>query len=473
MANIKLRSTTSATDPGLTSAKGSALTHSEMDSNFILLNNEKLDAANGTATGTLTLANNGILQLNEASSNGSNYVQVKTPAALSGNYVLTLPPNDGGSGEVLTTDGSGVLTWTAKTALTGLDIDGFTDGTGITLAATDKLLVSDDDDSDAEKKINASQIDTYVSGTTSTLTNKTLSAPVLTGSVTTTSNGNITLAPNGTGQIRIDSNVIEQHSGAGIVINHLGQGTHNGAKFGAPEGNNDGSTMLFNTGIQIEGRGQYEYPAIVLRNNSISGYNNIWAAKARPSGGSTFTTDDYLDDGDIIFKFFGGAFQGTDSEGNSLFGFGSATVDLYATEDHSASVNGGGFRVKTLNTGVDAADGAETTKLDITDSVKILNPKAADTGALNVEGSIRLKNGTTPANVTDSSHFYAKDDGGVSHIYAVDEGGNEQKLSSHNSNNEWEYYSRNLNTGKVVRINMERMIRDIEILTGRKYIENE
>ena len=57
MANIKLRSTTSATDPGSTSAKGSALTHAEMDSNFILLNDEKLDAANGTATGTLTLAN--------------------------------------------------------------------------------------------------------------------------------------------------------------------------------------------------------------------------------------------------------------------------------------------------------------------------------------------------------------------------------------------------------------------------------
>ena len=115
MANLTLRSTTSATNPGSTSAKASALTHVEMDSNFILLNDEKLDAANGTATGTLTLANNGILQLNEATSNGTNYVQIKTPAAVASNYVLTLPPNDGDSGQVLTTDGSGVLTWTAKT----------------------------------------------------------------------------------------------------------------------------------------------------------------------------------------------------------------------------------------------------------------------------------------------------------------------------------------------------------------------
>ena len=40
MANLKLRSTTSATDPGSTSAKGSALTHTEADSNFILLNTD-------------------------------------------------------------------------------------------------------------------------------------------------------------------------------------------------------------------------------------------------------------------------------------------------------------------------------------------------------------------------------------------------------------------------------------------------
>jgi len=42
MSNLTLRTTTTATDPGSTTAKGSALTHGEMDSNLILLNNEKL-----------------------------------------------------------------------------------------------------------------------------------------------------------------------------------------------------------------------------------------------------------------------------------------------------------------------------------------------------------------------------------------------------------------------------------------------
>ena len=127
MANLTLRSTTSATNPGGTTAKSSALTHVEMDSNFILLNDEKLDAANGTATGTLTLANNGILQLNEASSNGTNYVQIKTPAALAGNYVLTLPADDGNANDVLISDGSGGLSWSS----TGGDITGVTAGNGL------------------------------------------------------------------------------------------------------------------------------------------------------------------------------------------------------------------------------------------------------------------------------------------------------------------------------------------------------
>ena len=488
MANIKLRSTTSATDPGSTSAKGSALTHAEMDSNFILLNDEKLDAANGTATGTLTLANNGILQLNEATTNGLNYVQIKTPASLTDNYVLTLPPNDGGSGEVLTTDGSGTLTWTAKTVDTTNLVDDTTPQLGGDLDVNGNDIVSTSDanidivpNGTGDVTLQADTVQVGDSNADATITTNGTGDLILNTNSGTNSgeikifdgaNGNIAITPNGTGQIRIDSNVIEQHSAAGLVINHLGQGTHNGANFGAPEGDSSGSTMLFNTGVQIEGRGQYEYPAVVMRNTSITGYNNVWAAKSRPTG-SDYTTDTYLQANDVMFKFFGAGFQGTDGQGNSIFTHGSATVDLYATENHSASVNGGGFRVKTLNTGVDAASGAETTKLDITDAVKISNPKTATEAALAVEGSIRLKNASDPSNVTDSAHIYAKDDGSTSEVYVKDEAGNETKISPHNQNGEWEYLSRNVKTGKVVRINMERMIRDLETLTGRTYIENE
>jgi len=58
----------------------------------------------------------------------------------------------------------------------GVNIDAYPDGTSVTLAGTDRLLLSD---SGTEKMVNVSQVDTYVSGSTATLTNKTLTSPVI------------------------------------------------------------------------------------------------------------------------------------------------------------------------------------------------------------------------------------------------------------------------------------------------------
>ena len=43
----------------------------------------------------------------------TNYALIKAPAALVGNYTLTLPADDGATNNVLKTDGSGVLSWSA------------------------------------------------------------------------------------------------------------------------------------------------------------------------------------------------------------------------------------------------------------------------------------------------------------------------------------------------------------------------
>lgn len=77
----------------------------------------------------------------------------------------------GSTGQVLKVSSGGVLEF--GNVETVLNIDGATDGTGVTLAATDKLLISD---AGTEKQINLSQIDTFVSSTTATLTNKTIDA---------------------------------------------------------------------------------------------------------------------------------------------------------------------------------------------------------------------------------------------------------------------------------------------------------
>ena len=56
-------------------------------------------------------------------------------------------------------------------------------------------------------------------------------------------------------------------------------------------------------------------------------------------------------------------------------------------------------------------------------------------------------------------------------MFVRDEAGNVTKISPHNEQGEWEYFSKNVKTGKVFRVNMEKMIRKLEELTGESFIE--
>jgi len=62
----------------------------------------------------------------------------------------------------------------------GIDIDALTDGTSITVDGTDLLALSD---AGTEKKITVSQIDDYISSSSQVLTNKTIDASQLSGTV--------------------------------------------------------------------------------------------------------------------------------------------------------------------------------------------------------------------------------------------------------------------------------------------------
>jgi len=87
---------------------------------------------------------------------------------------------------------------------------------------------------------------------------------------------------------------------------------------------------------------------------------------------------------------------------------------------------------------------------------------------------LAIGNGVAPTSLPDAqAYLYAKDVGGETHIHTMDEGGNETKLGPHNRDGEWEFFTRNVKTGKIVRINMERMIRKLEEFTGETFIEHE
>lgn len=64
----------------------------------------------GTATQQAKLA------LREQTTNGTNQLVIQTPAALTADWTLTLPPDAGSSGFLLRTDGAGVTTWVSPPA---------------------------------------------------------------------------------------------------------------------------------------------------------------------------------------------------------------------------------------------------------------------------------------------------------------------------------------------------------------------
>ena len=90
---------------------------------------------------------------------------------------------------------------------------------------------------------------------------------------------------------------------------------------------------------------------------------------------------------------------------------------------------------------------------------------------INNSGHIAMKATTDPGTSSNYAHVYAKDDGGSAEVYVKDEAGNVTKISPHNDVGEWEYFSKNTVTGRVVKINMEKMVRKLEEITGESFME--
>ena len=101
---------------------------------------------------------------------------------------------------------------------------------------------------------------------------------------------------------------------------------------------------------------------------------------------------------------------------------------------------------------------------------------------LDVVGNARISNhlafncaGTTDPTGTpplvNHAHIYSKLVSGHAEMFVQDSNGNVTQISPHTPEGEWQYFSRNTRTGKVVRINMEKMIRRLEEITGESFME--
>src|SRR6056300_230990 len=137
---------------------------------------DKLDHADGTLTAnsaltvdsnlaidTLNIGNSttvgGSVKLNEGTNNGSNYIALKAPNAVTSTTTFVLPDGDGSSGQFLTTDGSGNLSFGTVTTTLSIAADSgsndsvstgetitFSGDTGITTSVTNNEITIDLDD---------------------------------------------------------------------------------------------------------------------------------------------------------------------------------------------------------------------------------------------------------------------------------------------------------------------------------------
>ena len=164
----------------------------------------------------------------------------------------------------------------------------------------------------------------------------------------------------------------------------------------------------------------------------------------------------------IVFKTNDG---GSIKEG---FRIGGSVPEVVVNEGSDSLVD---FRVESnANTHMIFSDGSAN-KVGINNNSPQLTFDV--TGDVGVSNHIALNcSGTVdPTLYVNHAHIYSKLETGTAEVYVRDSDGNVTKISPHTSEGEWEYFSRNTRTGKVVRVNMERMIRKLEEFTGESFMD--
>jgi hypothetical protein len=339
----------------------------------------------------------------------------------------------------------------------------FSGGTGITTAGTDNTVTI--------------AIDSTVATLTGsqTLTNKVLTTPTINGAtmtgdvvvdnlifndtdISTTSNGNLTLNPGGSGTIQLHANT--DITGTASVsstlttadISTTGNVTISGSlttgTFAVGDLNiiSDGTiTSDTNGDIVIDPAGT---GTIVLT-------GPITATGTQTTTGQ-LNVDNLRLDGNVL-SATSGAVTLTPADGQNVAVSGT-NVKLTAAEANFTLMEATTARADTIE--------SDTTNADL-----VFNTQG--TGVFDFNAAIKMAEVSKPTAVADHGFIYTKNDSGTGEVFVLDAADNETKISPHNDKGEWEYFSRNSRTGKTVRINMEAMIRDLETFTGNKYIESE
>tara|TARA_Y100001938_G_scaffold136220_1_gene198796 strand:- start:62 stop:3946 length:3885 start_codon:yes stop_codon:yes gene_type:complete len=181
------------------------------------------------------------------------------------------------------------------------------------------------------------------------------------------------------------------------------------------------------------------------------------------SGAKTFTADVTLND-DVKLKLGTGGDLEIYHDGSNSYIDDAGTGSIFIRSGTTYFQNAAGTKTSIQTN----AGSGQTLYFNNSEKFQTTNTGIGLTGVMRMA----VESGD-PSTVSNSAHIYAKDESASAEVYVQDEAGNVTKISPHNEKGEWEYFSRNTKTGKTVRVNMEEMIRDIEQLTGKKYIKEE
>ena len=295
-------------------------------------------------------------------------------------------------------------------------------------------------------------------------------------------NGGITLKPNGNGNIKIGSGT--------QAITVTTEGAHD-LKFDTNDGT-DTPSFTIKTGIHANDSGP-ERGILEFDAKGLGGavFVNNEDAQAYPTG-AMILRNNGANDSEIHFGQFGQGPAVGKSGNNTLFFSVYFDPDAKAfSHSDSTSFPGDanvffGYDYDANQAIMQGNGGAGGFKIDSFGN----NSASYANGKIELAGSYALINGSDPylqfKERTDSSipsqpsgaanlFAMANDidggDGGTVEMYAQDSANNFTKISPHNADGEWEFYSRNTSTGKTVRVNMEKMIRKLEQITGETFFE--
>ena len=377
--------------------------------------NDKIDHTAGTLTASsaiivdankaiddLIVGNNastgGSIELKEGTNNGTHHVQLKSPNSLSANVAFTLPSADGSADQFLKTNGSGTLSFGTISSSFTLAADSgsndtfntsetltFTGGTGIDTTVSNNEITYAIDNTVAT--LTGSQ----------TLTNKTLTAPVIEGGTvgdntpvtvakidnvkidgntvsTTNSNGNLVMSPNGTGTVTVPSGY-ESRSGFGddsLVNKSYVDAVANGldvkasvrvattANLSGTYNNGNGTiTAGSNGAISIDGVTLSVNDRVLVKDQSTATQNGFYKVTATGSGGAAFVLT-RTPDADAASELTGGAFtfveEGTANADNGFVLTTNGTPTLGTTNitfeqfSGAGQISAGAGLTKTGNT---------------------------------------------------------------------------------------------------------------------------